>query len=354
MAGFWKRALDKLIFSPQAADSDFSRLERPQPAQQTGTRSAPSQPIVHDETIHPENYPHTYPLGLSDSDRPKLFDPALKQFTAAFRRGDPVFKDRLLGYQWCLARRHVFDHMLRLIAGSRWRQHLVLRGSVLQRAWLGDAAREPGDIDWVFQPENVSKDSATARDLLDDLKQMLAEQPRRGAAEVLIDRITADDIWTYERASGRRIVIPWQAPDMPPLEVQMDIVFREPLLIPPVEMTIPSPDGGSVSLLAATRELALAWKLLWLETDMYAQGKDLYDAVLLAEQCRLPLGLLQAVFEQSGARFVELTADFPAQLVVDWESFQLEYPDVGGTQEEWNARLVRALAESTFCRPASP
>ncbi|PYC74957.1 hypothetical protein C7C45_03455 [Micromonospora arborensis] len=36
-------------------------------------------------------------------------------------------------------------------------------------------------------------------------------------------------------------------------------------------------------VLAAPAPLALAWKLLWLATDRYPQGKDLYDAALLAE-----------------------------------------------------------------------
>ena len=41
--------------------------------------------------------------------------------------------------------------------------------------------------------------------------------------------------------------------------------------------------GVAAPMLAAPAPLALAWKLLWLATDTYPQGKDLYDAVLLAE-----------------------------------------------------------------------
>ncbi|GAB7036338.1 hypothetical protein [Catenuloplanes niger] len=38
---------------------------------------------------------------------------------------------------------------LHAIAGSEWATQVVLRGSVALRAQLGDAAREPGDVDLV-------------------------------------------------------------------------------------------------------------------------------------------------------------------------------------------------------------
>lgn len=57
---------------------------------------------------------------------------------------------------------------------------------------------------------------------------------------------------------------------------------------------------AGVLLPAAARELSLAWKPMWLVGDLYPQGKDLYDAVLLAERHRLPNALLQEVFRQAG------------------------------------------------------
>ena len=95
--------------------------------------------------------------------------------------------------------------------------------------------------------------------------------------------------------------------------------------------------------------MSLAWKLLWLETDMHPQGKDLYDAALLAEQTHLSLSLLKMVL-QSGdwrPRGEELTADFPLLWEPDWENFKLEYPWIKGEAEEWQTRLSTAL-KSTF------
>ncbi|MFF0199597.1 hypothetical protein [Streptomyces sp. NPDC005017] len=48
----------------------------------------------------------------------------------------------------------------------------------------------------------------------------------------------------------------------------------------------PEPVGlpGGAVLRAAARALSPAWKTMWLLNDAHAQGRDLYDAVLLAER----------------------------------------------------------------------
>ena len=56
-------------------------------------------------------------------------------------------------------------------------------------------------------------------------------------------------------------------------------------------------DLPEVPVLAASNEESLAWKLLWLFSDFYPQGKDRYDAVLLAERTALRSSLLKTVLE---------------------------------------------------------
>ena len=52
-------------------------------------------------------------------DRPRFFDPALRQYTYAFRRGDPTFADADAGRRWVDARRRATDHVLRMrVAGA--------------------------------------------------------------------------------------------------------------------------------------------------------------------------------------------------------------------------------------------
>lgn len=344
MPPFWKRL--------------WGRSSPPQPTNlpETEPDPAPAEPVDTNpmEPAEAADYPNTYRPGAEDGpERPQVFEPALQQFPHAFRRGDPVFPDDETRRVWYAARRGVLDHLLRSISESPWKDHLVLRGSLLLRAWLGEAAREPGDMDWVFRPQTVGIDDPTARELFAGFIQMASERPQAGSAVIAADEAAVDEIWTYERAAGRRIVFPWHAEGLPPGTVQMDVVFGEALFADPIQTLIPSPGGGSVPVWSADQALSLAWKLLWLETDIYPQGKDLYDATLLAERTHLPFDLLRRVLESSEDAYrnpaAGLRPDFPLQWEVDWENFKLEYPWVAGEAKDWQARLARHLAP-TFQR----
>jgi hypothetical protein len=295
-----------------------------------------------------KDYPNTYRATVSgdqEIERPEVFEPALKHFSNAFRLGDPRFQDSEIGLEWSNTRLQIMDHLLKMIADSRWNDHLVLRGSLLLKAWLGKAAREPGDIDWVFRPKSIGVGDQEARELFDHLTHIASENSCIGNAVINVSKISVDDIWTYERAPGRRIVFPWRATGLPPGDVQMDVVFGEELFADPLLTPIPLTKGGSALVWAASKELSLAWKLLWLETDMYPQGKDLYDATLLAEQTQLSYDLLYRVL-QSGDYHpkTRLQSDFPLKWDVDWDNFKREYLEIEGTAKDWQTRLSHALA----------
>ena len=283
-------------------------------------------------------------LLVADERREHVFDPALKQYSRAFRLGDPAFaveSDRL---RWHAARAAVVEHVLRTIARSPWRNRLVLRGSVLLRAFLGDAARAPGDIDWVVLPAELAADAEDAARMLDDIARRLADDPHAGPATIDVSRAARDAIWTYARAEGVRLAFVWTADGLPPGTLQMDFVFRETLAAAPVETSLPAANGA-LSLLGATPELSLAWKLLWLDTDAYPQGKDLYDAVLLAETASLPPQLLAEVYAAADVR----PSAWPPNLGgwdVDWDNFRLEYPWIDGSLDDWKRRLSAALASN--------
>ncbi|MEW6736984.1 MAG: nucleotidyl transferase AbiEii/AbiGii toxin family protein [Acidobacteriota bacterium] len=295
----------------------------------------------------PELFPNSYKAIASDDqqeERLKIFEPALKHFSYAFRLSDPQFQDYQIAYDWIITRRQVIDHLLKIIAGSIWKDHLVLRGSLLLKAWLGEQAREPGDIDWVFKPADIKLNDPMAKNLIDSLIQMVSDYPRAGKGVLITNKITMDDIWTYERAAGRRIIFPWRADGLPLGYVQIDLVFNEEIFTDPIEVTIPSPAGGGTTVWAASKELSLAWKILWLETDSYPQGKDLYDATLLAEQTFLPLDLLyQVLYSIEWHEQIEILPDFPLKWQVDWQNFTKEYPWIEGEANEWQIRLTRAL-----------
>ncbi|WP_344128443.1 nucleotidyl transferase AbiEii/AbiGii toxin family protein [Luedemannella flava] len=302
-----------------------------------------------------EGYPATYrPLPEGAMVRQSAaFDPALKNHANAYRAGEPVFLDAAAGQRWRQARRAAMDHLLAVIARSELADNLVLRGSVTLAAWVGAAAREPGDLDFVVIPHTMTSDSVEARRLLDGLRAAVAAAPGAG----LRAWETAESaIWTYERADGRRLVIPFGAPGVPDGTVQVDLVFGErlPLTLEALaaerltgvslaieKLTLP---GVDVPVLAAPAPLALAWKLLWLATDIYPQGKDLYDAVLLAEHTRVGLPLVRNLMRaELGNEANDFTAETVLSWDIDWTNFTDEYPGIDGDAESWRRRLARAL-----------
>jgi hypothetical protein len=184
--------------------------------------------------------------------------------------------------------------------------------------------------------------------MLDGLISLVAKRSHIGSIEILWAETAVDDIWTYDRAPGRRIVFPWRSAGLPRGFTQLDFVFQEEMLCPAQRICMDLESGGQAELWTATPELSLAWKILWLETDMYPQGKDLYDATLLAERFPLSRDLLMRVLEPS--RRGSQAPFGPASIrewQVDWENFQREYPTVPGVAADWQQRLVQAL-KSTF------
>ncbi len=82
---------------------------------------------------------------------------------------------------------------------------------MLLKTWLADAAREPGDIDWVFRPSSVGIDDLLATELFEELIQLVSVNPVIGNALFEVNEIAVDDIWTYERAVGRCIIFTWKS-----------------------------------------------------------------------------------------------------------------------------------------------
>jgi hypothetical protein len=281
--------------------------------------------------------PDTYrPVTGRGVEQRPAFDPALKHFIDAYRPGEPVFGDVEVGKRWRAARETMMNELLTVLGGSRWAEHLVLRGSAAMRAWFGDDARRPGDLDFVVTPGDITSDSLQARELLDGIKAAAAEAGLRP------EDAGESAIWTYERADGRRLVIPFSAPDVPDGSVQIDVVFGERLPIGPEPVALP---GVRTLILAATAELSLAWKLLWLATDRYPQGKDLYDAALLAEHTTVDVELVRLLLvPELGDEALTFSAATPLTWHdVDWDNFADEYPGVPGDAEHWKRRLALAL-----------
>ncbi|MFI5984954.1 nucleotidyl transferase AbiEii/AbiGii toxin family protein [Streptomyces sp. NPDC051555] len=317
-----------------------------------------------------DNYPRTLATGRSDSASDTGvgtggsgsglgFDPALKHFAGAFRPLDPEISDPAVHEAWQRARRGAMDIALRAVGASGWSDSLVLRGSMLMKQWFGPAAREPHDLDFVVVPADRQIEEERTDRMLDAVAAAAEESAREagGAPVIAASDAVSEYIWTYERVPGRRLVLPWSAPGLPGGQVQLDFVFNEALPVVPEPVRV-----AGVRLLGATKELSLAWKLMWLACDLYPQGKDLYDATLLAEHCSLPHALLEDVFRRSGewegagGVLLPVTPEAFAGLAeADWDEFRKEYPALTAGPDataEGHARRLLALLTPVFAEGA--
>ena len=151
----------------------------------------------------------TAPESASPDDgatRPQRFDPALAQLPSAFRPGDPTFPDPATAWRWAELRRAATDHVLRRIAESPFGDRLILRGSRLQKAWFGDQAREPGDLDWVFDLGSGDDYDQLPEpsEFFEGMIEAVFAGPSPAGVELVRDAMATDAVWTYDRAPGRR------------------------------------------------------------------------------------------------------------------------------------------------------
>ncbi|MCQ4213417.1 nucleotidyl transferase AbiEii/AbiGii toxin family protein [Streptomyces longispororuber] len=289
------------------------------------------------------------PEGL---DQRAVFDPALLQFPYAYRAGDPRFTSEDEARAWFLARRTALDLVLAAVAGTPLGARLVLRGSALMATWFGAAAREPGDLDYVA-PADWEFEGTEARELFGQLAaaaQRTAWDRPDGGVRIDADGAVTEDIWTYDRVPGRRLLLPWTAPGTAGGTVQIDVVFHELLASPAVPTPLrPLGAGPGTVVDAVTPELSLAWKVMWLVSDIHPQGKDLYDAVLLAERSAPSYEVLQAAFVLAGDELLRpggrwWLTEIAECADIGWEHFRSEYPQVTGEAAEYIDRL-RAVLE---------
>jgi hypothetical protein len=280
-----------------------------------------------------------------------VFDPATKHFSRSFRAGEPRFGDAEQAASWRQARRTAMATVLTAISESPWSQNLVLRGSVLLKAWLGAVAREPGDLDFVVIPVGWSVEADWSWQMLTGVAA--AAQQASAGSPVALDagRAAVEGIWTYDRVPGLRVMLPWAADGGHSGDLQLDFVFNEHLPADPelTEVSLSS-DGPQALVLAVTPELSLAWKVQWLITDMHPQAKDLYDAVLLAERYRLRPDLLRQVLVGADPAYERLQvtlADITGLDYIDYKGFRSDYPDLAADGQDLIQRLATAL-EPTF------
>lgn len=302
--------------------------------------TAPAEDAVAEERDLP---PTLRPVAGEGVRQRPVFDPAARHHNLGMRLSEPDFEDDADARIWRSNRRAALDAVLAAVADSPWANHLVLRGSALLPTWLGAAAREPGDIDFVVVPRDWAIDEPRTDEMLTGIARSVAAAG--GPVTFDAGQAVRDGIWTYDRVPGLRLMLPWTpvAPDARIGSVQVDFVFGEELPEEPVRTRVEALSAGSgATLLSASPSLSLAWKIQWLGTDKYPEGKDLYDAVLLAEHRVLP-GQLPGVLEPAWRKDLWFPVLFDELVHVEWDEFAKDRPEFAGRFDEMIVRLFRAL-----------
>ncbi|WP_216895447.1 hypothetical protein [Nocardia alni] len=296
------------------------------------------------------------------------------------------FTDPEDGAGWFAARCEAIDHILTAIAQSPWSPRLVLfGGDALMRAWFCEWASQSGGLEFAVRFELwQAPEEPTLGHIFDDILADAAAISRKPDSTVVIDRLRCDytDIGEsyYDRgASGDRLLFSWQGRGHTGT-INLDFCYDTTLYDPPVPTPIPrvSFPGTPLVLPAASQRQSLAWKIARLAADAdripepiedepeynepvedYSRsnplGRDLYEAVLLAERSQLPLHLLDSAL---GSQNILLTAlDTELSLLiriandVDWNTFADDLPALAGAHEQFVWRFAAALAP-TF--PSGP
>ena len=81
---------------------------------------------------------------------------------------------------------------------------------------------------------------------------------------------------------------------------------------------------------------------------MSPQGKDLYDAVLLAETAAFSYPMFKDALDRSDSWWEGHSVSLSefVKSTLEWEAFIAEYPWIPGTEEYWKGRLAEALQPS--------
>ena len=245
-----------------------------------------------------------------------VFDPAVRQFPRGFRNGAPdAGLSEMDLHLWTSHHLSQTDVVLRTLVSAPCCAHLVLRGSWLLHLWFEPTARLPHDLDF------VDASGAAPDDFVIEAVQHLRSHLDRESG-LVIDELRVCAIWTYEKVEGRRIAIPWAMNGLNGV-VQVDVTFGEMIPSPPEAMAM-----GDAVVRVASMETSLAWKMLWLHTDSYPQGKDLFDAVLLSRHVGLSAPMrdwLNRAIRADWPSYDNNLARFDFDLT-EWQHFALEYP----------------------------
>lgn len=308
----------------------------------TSAPTRPEAPSHTNATSPTPSDPPTLPTVIDGREvrQVSVFDPALTHFGRAYRLGGLPHDEPLAAQrEWSELQVGRSRVVLEELISSDVGKGLVLRGGWLLHLWFSDESREPRDLDFV----DVS--GITPEAFVHDVRATIASSVALPRAGLLVDEVATTDIWTYERAIGRRILIPWRH-GAHTGAVQVDVTFGEE-----IPGAIESAAIGPYAVSCVSKETSLVWKLLWLLTDTHPQGKDFFDAVLLAKHVQLSVPAVDWLRRALGREWPGLSGDIVPHVLSseNWGHFASEFPEFAARSSaiELHDELRRNLIDRT-------
>lgn len=180
---------------------------------------------------------------------------------------------------------YALEGMIRRVAMHPQTSEVIIRGSLITRAWVYPHHRPVDDVDFLMDyPIDSVRGIGFIREMLAyDLGDFIAYEA---------DKIEVVPTWVETPLPGERIFVPAKALGQDFL-LQIDLAYNDPLLPPAFAWNYPTliPEWHT-NIHTIVPELALAWKVHGL-FEFTGKGstawdmKDLYDIYLIISNCSI-------------------------------------------------------------------
>jgi predicted nucleotidyltransferase component of viral defense system len=170
------------------------------------------------------------------------------------------------------------EAVLRRLSRSIYAKDLVLRGGMLTRLWVTPEKRVAVDVDFLGLYEF---DIEVTRQIF---LEILSINDCADGVTFYIDSLQIKGIWLETEFPGMRVNIDAALGEYQ-RNIQIDIGFGDPLVLPPEWINYPTFLGDAVNLQAVRPETMVGWKIHGLVElgPRRWRPKDLYDLLLYTE-----------------------------------------------------------------------
>lgn len=229
-------------------------------------------------------------------------------------------------------------------------EHFIVRGGILMRLWLGDAARPTLDLDFAATTQFDKRWS------METIRTLLSQCVADDEAVVRSDDLCFEEIWAETPSPGYRIKVPIQYGTRVVTQ-DVDVGYHDPIVPPPVPTELKLGEGRPIPLYAVTKETNFGWKFHELFEKSTWHSKHLYDLYAMICRCEFDRDTLvrsiRVAFESRGTPFWRIGRLFSGEFgcsrdrAKNWPRFRKKYSQLPIPENHFE--LIRCLVE--FIQP---